>query len=441
MLDTPFSEVEVAKSINGMKLESAPGPNGFSVTFFRKLWGLVKGEIMKMVQDFHKADLDLGRLNYRVITLVPKNKEVNTIRPICLLNVDFKIFPKLLMDRITHVASSLINESQTTFVKGRNILEGVVILHELIHELKRSKKQGVLFKIDFEKAYDKVRWNFVEEVMREKGLPSTWIRQTMSTFRGGRVCVNVNGERSQYFKTYQGLRQGDPLSPLLFNLVAKVLDTLMRKAVGQGKLKGVVSHLIPEGITHIQYTDDTILMAEGDDSSIVQLKFILYCFEWLSGLKINYHKSEAYIFEKREDEEVRIVKVLNCRLGMLPMTYLGIPISDCKMGKVALWGVSEKVAKRIPPWKGKFMSSGGRLILTNSSLSSLPIYTMGFYLLPLGIHRRMDQSRARFFWRGASNNFKFHMVSWPAVCRPKQFGGLGIINTEILNRCIITKWI
>jgi hypothetical protein len=80
-------------------------------------------------------------------------------------------------------------------VKGRNILEGVVILHEVIHEHKRSKKQDVLFKIDIEKAYNKVRWNFVE-VMRERGLPSTWIRQIMSTIRGGRLCVNVNGERS-----------------------------------------------------------------------------------------------------------------------------------------------------------------------------------------------------------------------------------------------------
>jgi hypothetical protein len=106
------------------------------------------------------------------------------------------------------------------------------------------------------------------------------------------------------------------------------------------------------------------------------------------------------------------------------MTYLGIPISDCKLGKVALWGVSEKVAKRIPPWKGKFMSLRGRLILTNSNLCSLLIYAMGFYLLPLGIHRRMDQSRARFFWRGASNNFKYHMVSWPAICRPSSLVAL-----------------
>jgi hypothetical protein len=113
-----------------------------------------------MVQDFNKCELDLKRLNFGVVTLVPKVKEANTIkqyRPICLLNVDFKIFTNLLNGIISPIADKLISPSQTTFIKGRNILEWVVILHEVIHELKRSKKKGVIFKIDFEKAYDKVK--------------------------------------------------------------------------------------------------------------------------------------------------------------------------------------------------------------------------------------------------------------------------------------------
>jgi hypothetical protein len=151
-------------------------------------------------------------------------------------------------------------------------------LHEVIHELKKTKQQGVLFKINFEKAYDKVRWNFVRGVMEKKGFPSKWIDQTMQIVQGGK-CALISMERTHNFKTYQGLRQGDPLSPMLFNLVAEVLATLFRKASEQGKIRGVMTHLIPEGITHIQYVDDTILMIKGDDESITQMKFILYCFE------------------------------------------------------------------------------------------------------------------------------------------------------------------
>jgi hypothetical protein len=132
------------------------------------MWICIKESLLGMVQDFNRGTLDLRKLNYGVITLVPKVKEAKTIkhyRPICLLNVDFKIFSKLLTDKITPVIDRLISESQSAFINGKNILEGVV---EVIHELRRTGRQSVLFKIDFEKAYDKVRWNFVQEVMEQK---------------------------------------------------------------------------------------------------------------------------------------------------------------------------------------------------------------------------------------------------------------------------------
>jgi hypothetical protein len=203
MLSSPFSEKDVVSAIMSMKVESAPSPNELTVTFFRKFWRYPKKDFMQMVQDFNRNRLNLKRLNYCVITLVPKVKEANTVRqykPIFLLNVDFKIFSKLLTDRITPLANGLISDSQSAFIKGRNILEGVVVLHEVLDEFRRSGQQGVLFKIDFEKAYDKVRWNFVSKVLWEKGFPETWIHQVMSTVQGGQVCVNVNGERTQYFK-------------------------------------------------------------------------------------------------------------------------------------------------------------------------------------------------------------------------------------------------
>jgi hypothetical protein len=131
----------------------------------------VKNGMMRMVEDFNRNSLDLKRLNFGVITLVPKVLEASTIkkyRPICLLNVDFKVFLKLLNDRLTPIAGNIVSDSQTAFIKGRNILEGVITLHEVLHELKRTKEEGVLFKIDFEKAYDKVKLDFVREVVERK---------------------------------------------------------------------------------------------------------------------------------------------------------------------------------------------------------------------------------------------------------------------------------
>lgn len=197
--------------IMGMKINSAPGPNGFGVVFFQKFWDLIKDDMGKMFRDFEKGQLDIKRLNYGVITLVPKLKEDNNIkqyRPICILNVDYKCFTKVLTNRLVPIANKVIGRNQTGFIKGRNILEGVVVLHEVLHELRCSKKKGLILKIDFEKAYDRVRWPFLEQVLVGKGFPLTWISWVMQIVKDGRVCVNVNGTRSPYFMSFRGLRQG-----------------------------------------------------------------------------------------------------------------------------------------------------------------------------------------------------------------------------------------
>lgn len=170
-----------------MKCDSAPGPNGFGVTFFKNFWEVIKGNYSRMFEDLHSGHLDIKR--YGVITLVPKVKEANNIkqyRPICLLNVDYKGVTKVLNNRLVTVAKEVIGDNQTRFVNGKNILEGLVILHKVLHELRSKGKRGLILKINFKKAYDMVRWDFLEEVMRGKGFLDKWIDWVMQTVQGGK---------------------------------------------------------------------------------------------------------------------------------------------------------------------------------------------------------------------------------------------------------------
>lgn len=131
--------------------------------------------------------------------------------------------------------------------------------------------------------------------MRGKSFPEKRITWVMQIVEDGKVCVNINGERSQFFKTFKGLKQGDPLSPLLFNIVADSLSALLDKAVAKQHIVSILA-IIPGGISHITYTDDTVIMVDGSFESIVNLKLTMFCFECLSGLKINFHKSEVFVF-------------------------------------------------------------------------------------------------------------------------------------------------
>jgi hypothetical protein len=135
----PFTLKEIEGALKDMEVNSAPGPDGLPVGFYREFWPELKPFVLEMFNDFFRGELNISRLNYGMITLIPKIKEANCIkqyRPICLLNVDYKWFTKTLTLRLTPLVAKLISETQTAFVPGRYIMEGVVILIEVLHELR-----------------------------------------------------------------------------------------------------------------------------------------------------------------------------------------------------------------------------------------------------------------------------------------------------------------
>lgn len=140
--------------------------------------------------------------------------------------------------RLGRVVDRLISPHQSAFIHGRYILESVVLAHELVHSAHSNKEKGVILKLDYEKAYDRVCWDFLFEVLHSRGFNQTWISWIESIVRKGSVGVCLNGEESSFFKTGKGLWKGDPLSPLLFNLVSDVLIKMLLKGASLGLVKG-----------------------------------------------------------------------------------------------------------------------------------------------------------------------------------------------------------
>jgi hypothetical protein len=205
-------------------------------------------------------------------------------------------------------------------------MEEVVILHETIHELHTKKRDGIIFKIDFEKAYDKVKWSFMQQTLRMKGFSPKWCRWVESMVTGGTVGIKVNDEVGPYFQTKRGLRQGDPMSPILFNIVADMLALLINRAKHDGQISGVLPHLIDDGLSILQYADDTIIFIDNDPKQANNLKLLLYAFEQLSGLNINFHKSEIFCYDAAKEMEPFYTTLFGCNAGEYPFRYLGIPM-------------------------------------------------------------------------------------------------------------------
>jgi retron-type reverse transcriptase len=151
-----------------------------------------------------------------------------------------------------------------------------------------------------------------------KGFDPIWCDRIKQFVQGGSVGIRVNDVIGHNFQTRKGLRQGDPLSPILFNIVADMLAILIDRAKEVGKVGSLLPHLIDGGISILQYADDTILFLEHDIAKAVNMKLILCIFVQLSCLKINFHKSEIFTFGKAKDMEINTDTFLDVSQELYP---------------------------------------------------------------------------------------------------------------------------
>jgi len=155
------------------------------------------------------------------------------------------------------------------------------------------------------------------------------------------------------------------------------------------------------------------------------LKLVLIAFEKLSGLKINFHKSELFCFGNANNRGHEYMNLFGCVQGSFSFRYLGVPMHFRKLSNKHWSVVEERFQKKLNSWKGKLLSSGGRLVLINSVLSSLPMYMMSFFAIPKGVLKILDYYRSKFFWQCEEHSKKYRPAKWSILCKPKCMGGWG----------------
>jgi hypothetical protein len=154
---------------------------------------------------------------------------------------------------------------------------------------------------------------------------------------------------------------------------------------------------------------------EDDLDQARNLKLVLNTFEKLSGLKINFHKSEVFCFGEAKTKVDRYVEIFGCNEGTLPFRYLGIPMNSHKIGNKDWGRVKERFQKKLASWKSKLLSAGGRLVLINSVLSSLPMFMMSFFRIPKGVLKKLDYYRSRFYWQSDEHKKKYRLIRWGSL--------------------------
>lgn len=291
----PFTEAEVKAAVWDCDSFKSPGPDGVNLGFIKDFWEDIKGDIMRFISEFHRNGKLSRGINSTFIALIPKidsPHRLNDFRPIALVGCLYKILSKVLANRLRLIIGRVVSETQTAFVKERQILDGILIANELVDEAKKSNKELMLFKVDFEKAYDSVDWGYLDTVMNKMVFPvlwRKWIKECVST---ATASVLVNGSPTDEFPLQRGLRQGDSLSPFLFLLAAEGLNVLMKSVVENNLYTGYgVGLSNSEVVSHLQFADDTLLIGEKSWANVRALRAVLTLFADMSGLKVNFNKS------------------------------------------------------------------------------------------------------------------------------------------------------
>ncbi|PNX60607.1 cysteine-rich receptor-like protein kinase, partial [Trifolium pratense] len=195
-LTKPFSEEEVKSAVWDCDSFKSPGPDGINFGFIKDFWVELRGDIMRFLTDFHRNGKLTKGLNSTFIALIPKidsPQRLNDFRPISLVGSLYKILAKVLANRLRAVIGSVISESQSAFVKDRQILDGILIANEVVDEARKYKKELMLFKVDFEKAYDSVDLGYLDNVMGRMSFPTLWRKWIRECVCTATASVLVNG--------------------------------------------------------------------------------------------------------------------------------------------------------------------------------------------------------------------------------------------------------
>ncbi|XP_020254288.1 uncharacterized protein LOC109831370 [Asparagus officinalis] len=296
-LSAPISRDEIKNAVFSINDNKAPGPDGFSASFYKASWAIIGEEVTMASEDFFRTGKLLGAINSTSISLIPKvicPKSPSDFRPISCCNCLYKFISKIIANRVQSVIGYLISEAQSAFVKGRNITNNIMLAHELIKNYGRKHiSPRIMLNIDIRKAFDTISWSFIEEILSGLGFPSSMIKWIMVCISSPKYSISLNGSLHGYFKGERGLRQGDPLSPYLFILGMEYLSRSLNQLKQDRKFK-----YHPKcgkfKISHLIFADDLLLFSNGDPYSVHRLHQCISKFSATSGLEANPNKCSIF---------------------------------------------------------------------------------------------------------------------------------------------------
>ena len=427
------NEEECMNALKDFNNNKTPGTDGLPAEFYRFFWPDICHDLLASYNFASQHGMLSISQRRGIISLIPKKSKDKTIlenlRPISLLNVDYKILTKVIAKRIEKVLPTLINPGQTGYVKGRYIGENVRLIYDLIHYTDKLNQKGINIFLDFKKAFDSIEWNYLLEALQLFNFGhdiQNWIKIFYNNVTS---CVLNNGHASNFFSLQWGVRQGCPLSGILFVLG---IELLSRSIKNDPTIRGM--RVNKHELKISQYADDTTVFVR-DLDSVTSLLRVLNDFKEYSGLEINTAKMEAMWLGEWKD---RTDEPFGFKWPKEPINALGIFFSYNQECANRL-NFGEKILnleKTLNTWQRRNLTLYGKINIVKTLGISKLIYSASVLPVPDHYIQEINKLIFNFIWAGKPPKIKRN-----TIIGEKKDGGLKMCDFKIMEKALKITWV
>ena len=435
LLDADISIDEIKRSLIKMNNNKSPGPDGISVEFYKLFWNTISKDLHEVfISGLEDHQLAYTQYLATIVLLYKKGPrpDIKNWRPISLLNTDYKLLSKVFAERLKKVLPEIIHSDQKGCVSGRYMGENIRLIDDLLFEMENQNPDSVILQLDQEKAFDRVEWSWLFEVLRHYNFGDIFIENLKTLYKSAKVSIMTNGYQSEYFDISRGIRQGDSLSALLYIIQ---FEPLMAKIRNSANIEGVTLNLnnLKENIEikGCQYVDDSNNSLK--NIHIVPNFFeILQKFEKISGSKVNFGKTVCLAVN---DELNDPTGLLEPTIG--PEKVLGVPLGKNRSDKGDFWEKRlKKLETKLNIWRLRNLSFEGKTLIIRSLGVSQITNALETLTMSEEHINRVNRVLFDFLWSGKNYKMK------KEICfLPRELGGLNLVNIRTLIKVKRVQWI
>eukprot|EP00253_Pinus_taeda_P030670 PITA_30670 len=437
----PVTAEELEGVLKWFKKDKSPGPDGWTIEFYLAFFDILGQDLLKVVEESRTTGSIYHAINSTFLALIPKTDSPSSFedyRPISLCATP--AVNKTIANRLRSILSRSIAPQQFAFLESRQIHEAIGLAQEALHSIWSKNLKAILLKIDLSKAFDRVSWLYIKMILIHLGFPHAFISWIMACITSPSFSILINGSASTFFHSERGLRQGCPLSPLLFLLVMEGLSRLMETAKRDGDIGGLgITDLCY--LTHLLFVDDVLILLNGSIRDTRSFSKILQLFSDATGMQPNQMKSTITCSRTTVQETRTALRAFPFSVHPLDrgLKYLGFNLKPtCQRIADWVWLVA-KLEKRLMGWSFRYLSRAGRLVLIKSVLEATPVFWMALAWIPRNILGRLQQLCNRYLWNGNQEIRIFAWISLKKISLPKKWGGWGLKDLPEFAKALAAK--